>query len=446
MQDFYRTEGDINDSPARKMWYTVIRQGETARYLEEDERWFLHQSMSTPCLDVLEACEGIYLTDKQGKTYMDFHGNNVHQVGYRNPYVIDRVKAQMDVLPFSPRRYTNEPAIALAAKLAALMPGDLNRVLFAPGGTSAIGMALKLARLVTGKHKVISYWDSFHGASLDAISAGGEREFRKGMGPLMPGVERIPPPETYRGVLKGADDLVYADYLEYVIEKEGDIGAFIAETVRNTDVQIPSAAYWQRVREICTKHKVLLILDEIPIAFGRTGRMFAFEHYGIEPDIVCLGKGLGAGIIPMAAMVTRDAYNIASDVSLGHYTFEKNPLGSVAALAMLEFIEQQHLLEKVRTDEAFLRERLGTLQQTFPLIGDVRGKGLLWGIELVTDRVTREKAIRQAEQVMYACLEAGMSFKVSQGNVLQLSPPLIITREELERALQIVERALESVS
>ena len=121
-------------------------------------------------------------------------------------------------------------------------------------------------------------------------------------------------------------------------------------------------------------------------------------------------------------------------------------LGSVAALAMLEFIEQQHLLEKVRTDEAFLRERLGTLQQKFPLIGDVRGKGLLWGIELVTDRVTREKAIRQAEQVMYACLEAGMSFKVSQGNVLQLSPPLIITREELERALQIVERALASVS
>lgn len=439
-------------------WYRVIRHGETARYLDEDERYFLHQSMSTPCLDVLEACEGIYLKDKQGKTYMDFHGNNVHQVGYRNAYVTERVKAQLDILPFSPRRYTNEPAIALAAKLASLTPGNLNRVLFAPGGTSVVGMALKLARLVTGKHKVISYWDSFHGASLDAISAGGEREFRKGMGPLMPGVERIPPPETYRGILKGRDgsdgngsgsggsDLAYAEYLEYVIEKEGDIGAFIAETIRNTDVQIPSAAYWKKVREICTRHGVLLILDEIPIAFGRTGRMFAFEHYDIEPDILCLGKGLGAGIIPMAALVTRDSYNIARDISLGHYTFEKSPLGSVAALAMLEFIELRQILEKVAADETFVQERLSALQQKFPLIGDIRGKGLLWGVELVRDHTTREKAINEAERVMYACLEAGLSFKVSQGNVLQLSPPLIITREELERALRILERALENVN
>lgn len=447
-ESFYKTEGDINNSPARRSWYAVVREGETARYLQQDERYFLHQSMSTPCLDVLVSCEGIYLKDLRGKTYMDFHGNNVHQVGYRNAYVLERVKAQLDILPFSPRRYTNEPAIDLAAKLAGLMPGNLNRVLFAPGGTSVIGMALKLARLVTGRHKVISYWDSFHGASLDAISAGGEREFRKGMGPLMPGVERIPPPETYRGILKNGEggDLAYADYLEYVIEKEGDIGAFIAETIRNTDVQIPSAAYWKRVREICTRHGVLLILDEIPIAFGRTGSMFAFEHYDIEPDIVCLGKGLGAGIIPMAAMVTRDSYNIASDISLGHYTFEKSPLGSVAALAMLEFIEQRQILQKVREDEAFMRKKLDDLRQKFPLIGDIRGKGLLWGVELVKDRATREKALSEAEKVMYACLEAGLSFKVSQGNVLQLSPPLIITREELERALAILETALAQVS
>jgi 4-aminobutyrate aminotransferase len=441
IENFHRTEGDVNFSPARKEWYAIVRHGETARYLDADERNFLHQSMSTPCLDVLTECEGIYLTDLQGRKYMDFHGNNVHQVGYRNPYVIERVKAQMDTLPFSPRRYTNEPAVNLAARLSALAGSDLNRVLYAPGGTSAVGMALKLARLVTGRHKVVSYWDSFHGASLDAISAGGEREFRKGMGPLMPGVERIPPPETYRpGLLRDAD--ASADYLEYVIEKEGDIGAFIAETIRNTDVQIPSKSYWRRVRDICTRHGVLLILDEIPIAFGRTGRMFAYEHYDILPDILCLGKGLGGAVIPMAAIVTRDAYNIASEVSLGHYTFEKNPLGSVAALAMLEFIDRQHLLEKVVCDEAFLRQRFHEMQSRFDIIGDVRGIGLLWGVELVRDRKTREKAVAEAERVMYACLAAGLSFKVSQGNVLQLSPPLIISREELERALAILESAL----
>ena len=443
-----RTEGDINLSSARQDWYAVISDPETSGYLHEDAEYFLHQSLSTPCLDVLAWCEGIYLTDVQGKRYMDFHGNNVHQLGYRHPYVIEKLKEQLDILPFSPRRYTNVPAIELAKKLSNLMPGDLSRVLFAPGGTSAISMALKLARIVTGKHKVVSLWDSFHGASLDAISAGGELDFRKDMGPLMPGVERIPPPMTYRGPFAGAGkgDVPYADYLEYVIEKEGDIGAFLIETIRNTDVQIPSQAYWRRVREICTKHKVLLILDEIPIAFGRTGKMFAFEHYGFEPDIVCLGKGLGGGVMPMAAIVARDSYNVAQSVSLGHFTHEKSPLGSVAALAMLDFIEQNDILAKVNADAEFMRKELEKLKGKYPLIGEVRGIGLLWGVELVKDRETKEKAVQEAETVMYECLKNGLSFKVSQGNVVQLSPPLIITREQLTEALQILEKAIETAS
>lgn len=440
---FHRTEGDINLSDSRKEWYKIIKHADTRHYLDEDARYYLHQSMSTPCLDVLASCEGIYLTDLSGRRYMDFHGNNVHQVGYRNPFVLEKVKAQMDVLPFSPRRYTNIPAIELAAKLASLFPGDLNRVLLAPGGTSAVGMALKLARVVTGKHKVVSLWDSFHGASMDAISAGGEQVFRKGMGPLMPGVERIPPPTTYRGILgHDGNDLPYAEYLEYVIEKEGDIGAFIVETIRNTDVQIPSKNYWKKVREICTRHGVLLILDEIPIAFGRTGKMFAFEHYDIEPDIVCLGKGLGAGVMPLAAMVTRDAYNVASEVSLGHYTHEKSPLASVAALAMLEFIEKEEILKKVNDDALFVRKQLDQMKERHELIGDIRGIGLLWGIELVKNRETKEKAIEESEMILYECLKNGLSFKISQGNVLQLSPPLTITRQQLQEALNIVEAAI----
>ena len=447
-EEHNRTEGDINLSSARSSWYKIISDPETLSYLEEDAEHFLHQALSTPCLDVLASCDGIYLTDIQGKRYMDFHGNNVHQLGYRNPYIVEKVKEQLDVLPFSPRRYTNVPAIELAKKLGSLLPGDLNRVLFAPGGTSAISMALKLARVVTGKHKIVSLWDSFHGASLDAISAGGELDFRKDMGPMMPGVERIPPPMTYRGpfVSAGNSDIAYAEYLEYVIEKEGDIGAFIVETIRNTDVQVPSQAYWKKVREICTRHQVLLILDEIPIAFGRTGTMFAFELYDIEPDIICLGKGLGGGIMPMAAIVARDDYNVAQSISLGHFTHEKSPLGSVAALAMFEYIEQNGILEKVKADALFMKQQLDRLMDQFPLIGDVRGLGLLWGIELVLDRETKKKAIKQAEIVMYECLRNGMSFKVSQGNVLQLSPPLIITRSELTESLRILQDALRVAS
>jgi len=442
------TEGDVNASSFREQWNESISDNNTKGILERDNNSFLHQSLSTPCLDVIESAEGIYIINGSGKKYMDFHGNNVHQVGYGNEFVKEAVKKQMDTLPFCPRRYTNEAAVKLAEKLGALSPGNLNRVLLMPGGTTAVSTALKLARAVTGKHKIVTCWDSFHGASMDAISVGGEAQFRSYMGPMMPGVERIPPPSSYRGIFSDNEkgDVFNAEYLEYVIEKEGDIGAFIAETIRNTDVQIPSKPFWKKVREICTKHGVLLILDEIPIAFGRTGTMFSYEHYGIEPDIVCLGKGLGAGIIPIAAIVARDDFNVADDVALGHYTHEKGTLGSAAALAMLQFIEDNRLLEKVKEDELFMKEQLTALKEKYPLIGDIRGIGLLWGIELVRDRNTKEKAIKESEAVMYECLKRGMSFKVSAGNVLQLSPPLIITRDQLKEALSIVETAIASVS
>lgn len=436
------TEGDVNFSASRKNWYQIINTN-TMNLLDADANLFLHQSLSTPCLDVIGSCEGIYITSADGKRYMDFHGNNVHQIGYRNQYVIDKVKQQMDQLPFCPRRYTNTAVIEFAAKLTPLLPENLNRVLFAPGGTSAVSMALKLAKVVTGKHKVISLVDSFHGASLDAIAVGGEEQFKKYMGDLFPETKNIPQPVTYRNDFD--DDVCYADALENILKEDEQIGAFIAETIRNTDVQIPSKAYWKRVREICTKYNVVLILDEIPIAFGRTGKMFAFEHYDIEPDIICLGKGLGAGIIPMAAIVARDDYNIAGDISLGHFTHEKNPLGSVAARAMIEFIESNQLLEKVCADEIFMRRELNSMKEKYSLIGDVRGIGLLWGIELVTNRNTKEKAVDAAEKIMYECLQNGLSFKVSQGNVLQLCPPLIITREQLTQALNIIESAIASI-
>jgi 4-aminobutyrate aminotransferase len=442
------TEGDVNASSFREQWIENIQHAATKEILRRDSESFLHQSLSTPCLDVIESAEGIYIVNAAGKKYMDFHGNNVHQVGYGNEFVKDAVKRQMDILPFCPRRYTNETAVRLAEKLGSISGGKLKRVLFMPGGTTAVSTALKLARVVTGKHKIVTCWDSFHGASIDAISVGGEAQFRSSMGPMMPGVERIPPPSTYRGIFLQADkgDLFNAEYLEYVIEKEGDIGAFIAETIRNTDVQIPSVAFWKKVREICTRHGVLLILDEIPIAFGRTGKMFSYEHYGIEPDIVCVGKGLGAGIVPIAAVIARDDFNVADDIALGHYTHEKGTLGSAAALAMLQFIEDNQVLQKVKADEAFMKERLMELRAKYQLIGDIRGIGLLWGIELVKDRSTKEKATRESEAVMYECLNRGLSFKISAGNVLQLSPPLIITREQLNEALTIVEAAIASVS
>ncbi|MFM2591559.1 aspartate aminotransferase family protein [Vibrio harveyi] len=443
----FRSEGDVNTTPARQAWNASMDDKRTQALLKRDSEVFLHQAMSTPCLDTLEAAEGIYIQDATGKKYMDFHGNNVHQLGYGHPHVIKRVQEQIAKLPFSPRRFTNETAIDCAEKLTQICGGELNRVLFAPGGTSAVGMALKLARHITGNYKVVSLWDSFHGASLDAISVGGEACFRQGMGPLMAGVERIPPAVSYRGAFPVADgsDVHYADYLEYVIEKEGGVGAFIAEAVRNTDVQVPSKAYWKRIREICDKHNVMLIIDDIPNGMGRSGEWFTYQAYDIEPDMLCIGKGLGGGLVPIAAMVTKDKYNTAEQISMGHYTHEKSPIGCAAALATMEAIEQHGLLDKAKADSQFMREKLLEMKAKYPVIGDVRGIGMLWGIELVTDHESKARAYDEAEAVLYQCLNNGVSFKVSQGNVIQLSPSLIITREQLTEALAIFEEAIAKV-
>ncbi|EFO46817.1 aspartate aminotransferase family protein [Vibrio parahaemolyticus] len=440
----FRSEGDVNTTPARQAWNASMDDERTQVLLKRDSEVFLHQAMSTPCLDTLDAAEGIYIQDATGKKYMDFHGNNVHQLGYGHPHVIKRVQEQIAKLPFSPRRFTNETAIECAEKLTQICGGELNRVLFAPGGTSAVGMALKLARHITGNYKVVSLWDSFHGASLDAISVGGEACFRQGMGPLMAGVERIPPAVSYRGAFPVTDgsDVHYADYLEYVIEKEGGVGAFIAEAVRNTDVQVPSKAYWKRIREICDKHNVMLIIDDIPNGMGRSGEWFTYQAYDIEPDMLCIGKGLGGGLVPIAAMVTKDKYNTAEQISMGHYTHEKSPIGCAAALATMEAIEQDGLLDKAKADSQFMREKLLEMKAKYPVIGDVRGIGMLWGIELVTDHESKARAYDEAEAVLYQCLNNGVSFKVSQGNVIQLSPPLIITREQLTEALAIFEEAI----
>ncbi len=218
--DAFRSEGDINLSAQRRAWSAEHINAATQARLDEDAAHFLHQSLSTPCLNVLKHVEGAYIQDTEGRHYLDFHGNCAHQVGFANPKVIAAIKKQLDELCFCPRRYTCEPAIQLATRLGELAPGDLNRVSFAPGGTTVIGMALKFARVATGRFKFVSLWDSFHGASLDAISIGGEAAFRQGIGPLLPGCEHVPPPEPMRCPFRCGKvcNLTCADYLEYVLE------------------------------------------------------------------------------------------------------------------------------------------------------------------------------------------------------------------------------------
>jgi 4-aminobutyrate aminotransferase len=440
------SEGDLNLSPHRVAWSAAHLDDVTRHWLAEDAQYFLRQSLSTPCLNVLKACRGSHLEDLQGRQFLDFHGNNVHQVGYGHPRVIEAVVAQLRELPFCPRRYTNLPAIQLAKRLAELAPGHRNKVLLAPGGTTAIGMALKFARVATGRFKTVSLWDSFHGASLDAISLGGEALFRRGVGPLLPGCEHAPPPDAHHCPwgCGGQCNLKCADYIEYILEKEGDVAAVVAETVRCTPF-IPPLDYWRKVRAACNRHGALLILDEVPLCLGRTGRMFAVEHYGIVPDMLVIGKGLGGGIFPLAALIAREELDVASQMALGHYTHEKNPVAAAAALATLECLESERLVENARDLGAYALTGLQRLMQQHPIIDNVRGLGLLLGIELVKDRVTKERATDAADQLMYEAMARGLSFKVTMGSIVTLTPPLTISRGDMDQALAILDESLTRV-
>lgn len=436
------SEGDVNLSPRRARWQAEHLDAATHALLAEDARYFLHQSLSTPCVNALRGCEGAYLEDLQGNRILDFHGNSVHQVGFGHPRVRAAIEAQLHTLSFCTRRYTNQVAVDLARKLVALAPGDLNKVLLAPGGTSAIGMALKLARVATGRFKTISLWDAFHGASLDAISVGGEATFRRGVGPLLTGTEHAPPPDPSNCpfACERHCNLRCAHYVAYMLEKEGDVAAVVAETVRSTPC-IPPKEYWQIIRAACDAHGALLIFDEIPHCLGRTGKMFTCEHYGVVPDMLVIGKGLGGGVMPLAALLARESLDIAGQQALGHYTHEKNPVACAAGLATLSVLEDEALLEHASVLGAHALHRLQTLSERHTCVADVRGLGLLLGVSLQHPQGAVHAA-DLADAVMYRCLSEGLSFKTTMGNILTLTPPLTITREQLDHAIDILDDAL----
>ena len=452
-----QSEGDVNQTPRRSAWQRDHLDEPTRNLLARDSAAFLHQSVSTPCLSAIRRAEGIYIEDMAGRRFMDFHGNNVHHVGYAHPHVIAAIKAQLDELSFAPRRFASERAVELAEALSAQfkrLTGQAGRVLLTTGGSDAVEVAIKLARAATGRFKTLSFWDSFHGAGFGAASVGGESLFRHGVavGPLLPGTEHVAPFGCYRCAYGHTVDehgqpflaqcrLACAAMVKYVLEREGDVAAVIAEPARAVPY-IPPSGYWQAVREACNAHGTLLIFDEIPTGLGKTGHFFAAEHDGAAPDIVVLGKALGGGVLPIAACIARDDLNVAGAYALGHYTHEKNPVTAAAALATLEVIARDGLVENAARVGAHALGRLQEMKQRHAVIGDVRGRGLLLGIDLVTDRAAKTAAPDLAEQVLYRALSRGLSFKTTMGNVLTLTPPLITTMAQMDEALDILVECL----
>jgi 4-aminobutyrate aminotransferase len=437
---------DSNQSAERQSWQARALDGATRALLEEDRRYFFAQALSTPCLNGVRAAAGLYIEDMAGRRYMDFHGNNVHHVGHAHPRIVAAMKAQLDTLTFAPRRYANAPAVALARGLVEIAPPGLTKCLFAPSGNDAMEIALRLVRGATGRYKTIGFWGAFHGAGVAAASVGGEALFRgPSAGPLPPGASHVAPPVCYRcpyGNAPAAGCCLQAMHaIRDILRREGDVAAVVAAPVSASDY-VPPPGFWRAVRAACDESGTLLVFDEVQTGLGKTGRMFACEHDDVAPDVLVLGKALGGGIVPLAAVVSRAELDVLGDVAIGHFTHEKNPVLAAAGLATLDVIRDEGLVERARALGKLGLERGRELATRHGLVGDVRGLGLQMAIDLVSDHAAKTPAREAAERILYLALDRGLSLKVSAGSVLSLSPPLIIREDELERAFSIIDECL----
>lgn len=430
------TEGDQNLSNERQLWQSALPSNTT---LKRDTDLYFHQILSTPCLDQIVRADGPYIYTASERKLLDFHGNSVHQLGFGHPNVVRAIEEQMLALPYCTRRYTNEPAVELAERLVSHAPGELRhnaRVLLTPSGSAAVGIALKIARATTGRYKTIAFHDSFHGATLDAASLSGQELFHRGMGPMMPGVMHVHPPANpnCRWCTSGTCTDACATAIEDLL-KQGDFAALIAEPIRATTVRIAPRTYWERVRAACDATGTMLIFDEIPTGLGRSGTLWASEHTGVSPDLMVIGKGLGGGIFPQAAIIGRAELNDSGptpvrELAIGHYTHEKSPVGSAAAIATLDTIIGEGLVQRSYNLGQSWHTTFADEFYSMRCVREIRQIGLMLAIELEDPE--------HADRAMYACLQEGVSLKVGGGNTLVLFPPLNIEANLLDDATRIV--------
>jgi len=403
---------------------------------------------------VVDHASGCTVTDINGREYLDcFSGISVVNAGHNNPAVIAAAKTQMDKLVHCASYIYHAPPVGeLAEKIAHIAPGGLTKTFFANGGAEAIEGALKLARLYTGKHEFISLHASFHGRSWGTLSITGNQGRKKRGGPYAPGIAFAPAPYAYRSQWRNHPDECgrqCAKAIDDVIRfaTSGDVAAFIAEPVMGEGgIIIPPPNYFQEVKKILDRHNILFIADEVQSGFGRTGKMFAIEHYGVTPDILVTAKGIADGF-PLSAFTTRP--EIAAAFRPGDHlsTFGANPVSCAAALANIQFMENEHLPSHAAEIGSYAMAKLRDLQEEHPLIGDVRGLGLMIGVELVKDE-SLTPASAEAEAIRDSLLGQGVLVGVGgiYGNVIRFQPPLVITPPQIDRAISAFAKALADVA
>jgi taurine--2-oxoglutarate transaminase len=428
--------------------------------VEDAKRYVLYSWSVQDAINpiAVAGAEGRYFWDYEGKRYLDFASQLVNvSIGHQHPKVVAAIKEQAERLTTIGPPMATESRSTLGRLLAEVTPGDLSMSFFTNGGAEANENAIKLARWYTGRHKVIARYRSYHGATGGAITLTGDPR-RWPAEPGIPGVVRMFDPYTYRCPAGHPDPCPVctgSPHLEEILQYEGPetVAAVILETVTGTNgIIVPPDGYLQSIREVCDRHGILLITDEVMAGFGRTGKWFGVDNWDVVPDILTVAKGINSGYVPLGAMIVREpiAEWVRGRYFAGGLTYSGHPLACAAAVASIEAFREEGIVENAAAMGEVFREELAGLQERHPSIGEVRGLGCFWGLELVGSRETREPlvpfnatgdAALPMGRVAKAALERGL-YLMTHWNVVMVCPPLTITRDELDEGIAGLDEAL----
>src|SRR5437899_5792347 len=440
---------------------TVEQNTELGERIKADaKRYVLHSWSVQDALDPIPVAgaEGRYFWDYDGNRFLDFASQLVNlNIGHQPPKIVAAIKEQAERLCTIAPPFANESRSRLGRLLAEVTPGDLQMSFFTNGGAEANENAIKLARWCTGRHKVIARYRSYHGATAGAITLTGDPR-RWPAEPGIPGVVRMLDPYTYRCPAGHPDPCPVctgAPHLEEILQYEGahTVAAVMLETVVGTNgIIVPPDGYLQAIREVCDRHGILLITDEVMAGFGRTGKWFGVDNWDVVPDILTVAKGINSGYVPLGAMIVRKpiADWVRDKYFAGGLTYSGHPLACAAAVASIEAFKEEGIVENSAEMGGVFGEALRGLQERHPSVGDVRGLGCFWGIELVKDRDTREPlvpfnapgpAFAPVAGMSKVALERGL-YLMTHWNVVMVCPPLTITQDEIEEGIAILDEAL----
>ncbi len=447
--------GDASDAKSGAGAPSPARRDDARHVLHS---WSAHADLRPT---VVVDAQGAHFTDEEGRRWLDFSSQLVNvNVGHRHPKLIAAIKAQADKLCTIAPYHANEATSEAARLIAEVAPGDLNRVFFTNGGAEAVENAIRLARLHTGRHKILAAYRSYHGATAGAIAATGDPR-RWASEPGMPGIARFWGPYPYRSAFHSSNVEEECEralaHLADTIMAEGaqGIAAILLETVVGANgILVPPDGYLQGVRSLCDAHGILLIADEVMAGFGRCGEWFAIDRWQVVPDLITFAKGVNSGYVPLGGVIMSDAVaaSFATRAYPGGLTYSGHPLACAAAVACIGIYREEGLIERARKlGEDIIAPALRAMQERHPSVGDVRGLGAFWAIELVRDRTTRESLVpfnasgpanAPMAEFAAACKQRSL-WPFVVGNRLHIVPPLTIREDDLREGLAIVDEALE---